>query len=60
MIFIIASILYFVSPIDLVPDFLIGMGILDDAAVLGFAVSQISGELEKFKDWKDSRTIEMK
>ncbi|MBG9589473.1 YkvA family protein [Cytobacillus firmus] len=60
IIFIIASILYFVSPIDLVPDFLIGMGILDDAAVLGFAVSQITGEIEKFKTWRESRTIEMK
>lgn len=60
IIFIIASILYFVSPIDLVPEFLIGMGILDDAVVLGFAVSQITGELEKFKAWKVSRTIEMK
>lgn len=27
---IIASIIYFVSPIDLVPDFLIGLGIVDD------------------------------
>ncbi|GLB60463.1 YkvA family protein [Cytobacillus sp. NCCP-133] len=60
ILFIIASIIYFVSPIDIVPDFLAGIGILDDAAVLGFAVSQVTGELEKFKIWKESRTIEMK
>ncbi|PWW19453.1 uncharacterized membrane protein YkvA (DUF1232 family) [Cytobacillus oceanisediminis] len=59
ILFIIASILYFVSPIDLVPDFLAGMGIIDDVAVLGFAVSQITGELEKFKIWKQSRAIEI-
>lgn len=53
IVFIIASILYFVSPIDLVPDFLIGLGIVDDAAVLGYAIKQISGEIEKYSAWKD-------
>ncbi|WP_026582266.1 YkvA family protein [Bacillus sp. J33] len=60
IIFVLASILYFVSPIDIVPDFLFGIGMIDDAAVLGFALNQITGELEKFKAWKQSRTIEVK
>lgn len=49
---IIATIIYFVSPIDFVPDFLVGLGILDDAAVIGFTLKQISSDLDRFKLWK--------
>jgi uncharacterized membrane protein YkvA (DUF1232 family) len=54
IVMVIATIIYFVSPIDLVPDFLVGLGILDDAAVIGFTLKQISSDLEKFKLWKDA------
>jgi uncharacterized membrane protein YkvA (DUF1232 family) len=50
---IIATIIYFVSPIDFVPDFLVGLGILDDAAVIGFTLKQISSDLDKFKLWQE-------
>lgn len=55
---IIASIIYFVSPIDLMPDFLIGLGIVDDAAVIGFVLKQITTDLEKFKIWKENNKVE--
>jgi uncharacterized membrane protein YkvA (DUF1232 family) len=50
---IIASIIYFVSPIDLIPDFIIGLGIVDDAAVIGFVLKQITADLDRFRDWKE-------
>ncbi|MCH1627567.1 YkvA family protein [Fredinandcohnia quinoae] len=53
IIMITAALIYFVSPIDLIPDFLIGLGIVDDAAVLGYVFSQISKELDRFKKWKE-------
>ncbi|MFP7295899.1 YkvA family protein [Neobacillus niacini] len=49
---VIGTILYFVSPVDVVPDFLIGLGILDDAAVITFALNKLSTEIDEFKDWK--------
>jgi uncharacterized membrane protein YkvA (DUF1232 family) len=52
---VIAGILYFVSPLDLVPDFLAGIGILDDAAIIGFIIKQITNELERFKIWKETQ-----
>ncbi len=58
IILIIAAVLYFVSPIDLVPDFIVGLGFFDDAAVIGFTLKQISEDLERFKAWKTSRKIE--
>lgn len=54
IIMIIASILYFVSPVDLIPDFIPVIGLVDDAAVIAFAIKQLSADLEKFKVWKES------
>lgn len=54
IIMIIASILYFVSPADLIPDFVPVVGYLDDAAVIAFAIKQLNADLEQFKVWKAS------
>lgn len=53
IIMIIAGILYFVSPVDLIPDFIVGLGLVDDAAVIGFVIKSISDDLESFKEWKE-------
>jgi uncharacterized membrane protein YkvA (DUF1232 family) len=53
---ILGAIIYFVSPIDMVPDFIVGLGILDDAAVIGFAIKKISVELEDFQRWKQEES----
>jgi uncharacterized membrane protein YkvA (DUF1232 family) len=55
LVVIVAAILYFVSPVDIIPDFLFGMGLLDDAAVITFAFKQIEKDLEEYKKWKDDR-----
>lgn len=49
---VLAALLYFISPIDLVPDFIVGMGFLDDAFILGFIYKRILKELDKYKTWK--------
>jgi len=54
---IIGALLYFISPIDLVPDFIIGLGIFDDAAVIGFTLKKLSKELDQFEQWKSTNTI---
>ncbi|MEH7012945.1 YkvA family protein [Neobacillus niacini] len=53
---IIGAILYFVSPLDVVPDFLVGLGILDDAAVISLALKKLSAEIDEFKIWKKTAT----
>ncbi|WP_231510825.1 YkvA family protein [Bacillus sp. UNC438CL73TsuS30] len=50
---VIGAILYFASPIDMIPDFIVGLGIVDDAAVIGYAIKKISGELVEFEKWKE-------
>ncbi|WP_174735158.1 YkvA family protein [Mesobacillus harenae] len=54
MLSILAAIIYFISPLDLVPDFIAGFGILDDAAVIAFVLNRVSSELDKFRVWKEN------
>ena len=52
---IIGAIIYYVSPIDLLPDFLPLAGLLDDVAVLTFALRSIKDEIDAFKEWEADR-----
>ena len=51
IVLVIVAIIYFVSPIDLIPDFLPG-GLLDDAAVIAFVIAQIKTDLDNFLAWE--------
>ena len=44
--------LYTISPLDLIPDTLGVIGFVDDAAVLNFVRKSVSGELDKYKEWR--------
>lgn len=55
---IVAGLLYFVSPIDAIPDWLLGVGFLDDIAVLGWVLKTVADELARFKVWRDSQAPE--
>jgi uncharacterized membrane protein YkvA (DUF1232 family) len=44
--------IYFVSPIDLIPDILPGIGLIDDAGVIAFVVAQIKADLDNFLAWE--------
>ena len=43
---------YVVFPIDIIPDFIPGVGFLDDAFVLGFVIKQLSDEINQYKIFK--------
>ncbi|MBT8295614.1 MAG: DUF1232 domain-containing protein [Gramella sp.] len=51
-----AALLYVLSPIDLIPDFIPIVGYLDDAAVVAFCLNLMEKDLVTYKIWKDSRT----
>lgn len=55
----IAGLLYFVTPLDLIPDFILGLGIFDDAAVIGFVLNQLNKELDQYKSWKAQNKEEL-
>ena len=42
---------YIISPIDLIPDYIIGIGQIDDVAVVGFCLYLLKKDLQKYKQW---------
>jgi uncharacterized membrane protein YkvA (DUF1232 family) len=52
LISIIVAIAYFASPLDLIPDFLPGVGYLDDAMIVRFVYRSVRAELERFMEWE--------
>lgn len=58
MVSVVAVLIYFVSPIDLVPDFLPVIGIADDVALIVWLVKSMGSDIAKFSQWeKQSKTI---
>jgi uncharacterized membrane protein YkvA (DUF1232 family) len=57
---IIGSLLYVFSPIDLVPDFIPFVGLLDDAAVMSVCLAGIGRDLKKYEIWKRRNAVEYK
>ncbi|MCE1115195.1 MULTISPECIES: YkvA family protein [Pseudomonas] len=55
---VVAGLLYFVSPLDAIPDWLLGVGFLDDIAVLGWVLKTVADELSRFRAWRDSQAPE--
>ena len=57
---VVAGLLYFLAPLDAIPDWIPGFGFLDDLAVLGWVMRKWSGELEAFRVWRDNQSAELR
>lgn len=52
---ILGGLIYFLSPIDVVPDFVPVLGFIDDIFILNLVYKQVIKDLEKYKTWKDNQ-----
>lgn len=50
-----AAILYFVNPLDLIPDFIPIIGYIDDLAVFAVALKFIGADLDKYRAWREEQ-----
>lgn len=57
LLLLVAALLYFVTPLDIIPDTLGAIGFVDDVAVIQTAVDTVRGELNDFREWEDTRTL---
>lgn len=50
-----ACVIYFLSPIDLIPDVVPVIGQLDDITVLIWALKQLRGDIQRYKYWTQNK-----
>lgn len=48
------AVAYFVNPFDVIPDFLVGTGYLDDASVIAFCLNSLRKDIADFVTWEAS------
>jgi len=51
------AVLYFVMPVDLIPDLLGPIGLMDDAAIIATVVGSVRDELKRFRTWESGRSL---
>lgn len=49
---IISALIYFLSPIDFVPDFIPGAGLLDDTVVLMTCLKMVESDVYEYRQWR--------
>ncbi|HYE58465.1 MAG TPA: YkvA family protein [Rhodothermales bacterium] len=52
LVYAMSAILYFLSPLDLIPDFLLGIGYVDDVAVVFGVLNALRDDLARFVAWE--------
>jgi uncharacterized membrane protein YkvA (DUF1232 family) len=57
LVLIVGALLYFVVPVDVVPDPLGAIGFIDDVTVISTVVGRVRHELERFRDWEQARAL---
>ena len=46
------ALLYVLSPLDVIPDFIPFAGFIDDAAVFGFVLAFAKGDIARYREWR--------
>jgi uncharacterized membrane protein YkvA (DUF1232 family) len=55
LLIILAAIIYFVSPFDVIPDWIPVLGHIDDAFVVSLALKSVRSDLDTFMAWETAR-----
>ena len=56
LVLMVLGLVYFLSPIDVIPDFLPGLGFTDDLSVILAVYHAVKHEVEDFLDWEKQAT----
>ncbi|WP_300271505.1 YkvA family protein [Halomonas sp.] len=53
MLWMLAALAYLVSPLDLIPDVLVLVGVLDDAVIVGWLLTRVDAALAPYRAWRE-------
>lgn len=51
---IVAGLIYFIYPVDLIPDFIPVSGLIDDIAIIAWIYESIQDDIDNFLEWEKS------
>jgi uncharacterized membrane protein YkvA (DUF1232 family) len=52
----VATILYFLLPTDVIPDWILGLGYIDDAALIGWTMNTVKSDIDGFREWESRKS----
>ncbi|MDC0661245.1 YkvA family protein [Marinobacter sp. SS21] len=47
------ALIYVLNPLDLIPDLILGFGLLDDASVVAACLAMVESDLHRYAAWKE-------
>jgi len=50
-----AAVVYFVMPLDVIPDLILGLGFFDDVALIMWTLKSIRTDMDRFASWEDGK-----
>lgn len=53
---LIASLVYFVMPFDFLPDVILALGLMDDAALIAWTLKAVKGDVDRFVEWEQEQS----
>ncbi len=55
LLYSVAALVYLVNPADLIPDVVVGLGLVDDVAVVAAVARMLQSDLERFRLWESTQ-----
>lgn len=46
------ALIYFITPLDLLPDFIPGLGFTDDISIVLFILKSLESDIDEFREWE--------
>ena len=60
IVLVVAALLYFITPLDFIPDFIPVTGFIDDFAVLVWVYNKVQNEIDRFQIWESNSATSVK
>ncbi len=55
LLLVVFALLYFITPIDAIPDFIPGIGLMDDASILLLIYKRLSKDIDAYLAWREAK-----
>ena len=57
LVMMVAALIYFITPFDLIPDFIPALGLTDDISIVYWVYQSIREDIERFEIWENTLEV---